>query len=279
MLTQEMVTVLLIALAVNAAIVIAMLAAPAVRRRTRRAMEAGIGPDAWGHGGPVAREWPSETEDGLESAAGEPWFLAPSGAEAAHGERPWALNGATDSAVGPEPAPPAVSLPPMSTPDEWASALDDEAARVARYHRPATIALVELAGLDRLAERVGRAAAERLVPPIATTIHRHARASDRLAYLDEARFGILLIETDEVNAINFVERIRSQCDVWLAAGAVTLRLSVGWAEIRSGGREAAVREAEDRLFADRRRTEPPGLPAAPSVGRDRLASAYQATGS
>jgi diguanylate cyclase (GGDEF)-like protein len=147
-----------------------------------------------------------------------------------------------------------------------------------RYERPATIVLVELAGLDRLAERVGVAAADRLIPPVASTIRRHARAADRLARLSATRFGVLLVETDEVSAINYIERIRSSCDVWLAAGAVSLRLSAGWAEIRPDrGAEAAHREAEQRLFDDRRRSE--SAESAPEAGEHEGRSAVlQASG-
>ncbi|HET9613290.1 MAG TPA: hypothetical protein VFP22_00645, partial [Candidatus Limnocylindrales bacterium] len=53
---------------------------------------------------------------------------------------------------------------------------------------------------------------------------------------------------------NYVERIRSACDVWLAAGAISLRLAIGWAEISPNRRAAvAVTEAEQRLFAERQR--------------------------
>ncbi len=36
-------------------------------------------------------------------------------------------------------------------------------------------------------------------------------------------------ETDEIQAINFAERIRAQCDRWLAAGAISTRVAIGWA--------------------------------------------------
>jgi hypothetical protein len=45
--------------------------------------------------------------------------------------------------------------------------------------------------------------------------------------------------------------------VWLAAGGVSLRLSVGWAEIRPDRTvDVTIREAEQRMFDDRRRSEP-----------------------
>jgi diguanylate cyclase (GGDEF)-like protein len=136
----------------------------------------------------------------------------------------------------------------------WSKWLAEEGARIDRYGRPATIVLVELAGLDRLAERLGVDAADRLIPPIATTMRRHARASDNLARLGRARFGALLTETDEIRAINYVERVRSACDVWLESGAVALRLSIGWAEIDANQPvEVAVQAAERRLNEERQR--------------------------
>jgi diguanylate cyclase (GGDEF)-like protein len=125
---------------------------------------------------------------------------------------------------------------------------------VNRYGHPATIVLVELAGVDRLAERLGPEAADRLIPPIAATMRRHARAADNLARLGPARFGVLLAETDEVVAINYIERVRSACDVWLQSGAVALRLSIGWAEVGPKQPvEVALRAAETRLNAERQR--------------------------
>jgi hypothetical protein len=64
----------------------------------------------------------------------------------------------------------------------------------------------------------------------------------------------LLPETDEVAAINQVERVRSECDKWLEAGGLAVRLALGWAQPRIGGSLAdALRLADDRMNADRRR--------------------------
>ncbi len=136
----------------------------------------------------------------------------------------------------------------------WSKRLSEENSRVHRYGRSATIVFVELAGLDRLAERLGPAAADRLIPPIATTMRRHARAADSLARLGPTRFAALLPDTDEVSAINYVERVRSACDIWLEAGAVSLRLSMGWAEISVNQPvDPAIIAAERRLNVERGR--------------------------
>ncbi len=150
--------------------------------------------------------------------------------------------GATDPVTGLELAP------------AWSKWLSEESARIGRYGHPATIVLVEVAGIDRLAERLGPDAVDRLIPPIATTMRRHARAADNIARLGRAKFGALLPETDEIRAINYVERTRSECDVWLESGAVALRLSIGWAEIGANQPVGvAIQAAERRLNAERAR--------------------------
>jgi diguanylate cyclase (GGDEF)-like protein len=264
MLTPEADTVLLIALVVNFLIVASLIVAPRFGDRWRR--RSARRPIATG----------GSTGDRPRNAAadaGQPWFAAPSSNGASNGGSSAASN--RDRARV-EPA--TLSMPHLASSSSWAAWLEEEAARAVRYERPATIVLVELAGLDRLADRVGAAAADRLIPPVASTIRRHARAADRLARLSATRFGVLLVETDEVSAINYVERIRSNCDVWLAAGAVSLRLSAGWAEIRPDrGAEAALREAEQRLFDDRRRSGSADPPSE-AAGRDGLSAVLQASG-
>lgn len=280
MLTQEMLTVLEIALIVNAIVIASLIAAPRVRAWLHRRS---LGhPEADG-GAAVARAF------GAGSEASQPWFVASptNGSNGmSGGASNGALGGASSNATPGSPAHlqrmpverPAEALPAMGSASTWATWLDEEAARTARYDRPVTIVLVELAGLERLADRVGSAAADRLIPPVASTIRRQARAADRLARLSTTRFGVLLVETDEVSAINYIERVRSACDVWLAAGAVSLRLSVGWAEIRPDRSvEAAAREAEQRLFDDRRRSEPVD-PAAATDDHDGRSAVLQPSG-
>jgi hypothetical protein len=49
-----------------------------------------------------------------------------------------------------------------------------------------------------------------------------------------------------------VERIRLACDAWLDAAAVSVRLSIGWAGVPTGGSLAdAFAVAERRMYADR----------------------------
>jgi diguanylate cyclase (GGDEF)-like protein len=247
MTTQEAtVAVLIAAIFANIVLAIGLIVGPRVRARRDAAHAAAL------------REAAGTGPNGSGLASGVPRAL---------GGRPVAggVSGAafTPRLVGTrEPAAPGAADEPAATDavtgfdlaPAWSKLLTEEGARVDRYGHPATIVLIDLAGLDRLAERLGPEAADRLIPPIATTMRRHARAADSLARLGRARFGVLLAETDEIRAINYIERVRTACDVWLESGAVALRLSIGWAEIAANQPvEVAIQSAEKRLNEERQR--------------------------
>jgi len=129
-----------------------------------------------------------------------------------------------------------------------------EEPRVVRYHRPATIVVLELDGLDRLVDRLGPDAGDRVVPALADTIQRQARGADVVARLGTGRFGVLLPETDEVAAINYVERVRKASGLWLESGAMALRLAIGWAGTNGDtSLTDAHRVAVERMFGELRR--------------------------
>jgi diguanylate cyclase (GGDEF)-like protein len=139
----------------------------------------------------------------------------------------------------------------LITASGWGRVLTDEDARVRRYRRPATVVMIELDGLDRLKSRLGESAGDRLIPAVADTVRRLAREADHVARLGQSRFGVLLPETDEVQAINYVERVRRTCDMWLESGAVALRLAIGWASASGDDNlHDAGRTATERMYAE-----------------------------
>jgi GGDEF domain-containing protein len=114
--------------------------------------------------------------------------------------------------------------------------------------------IFELSGLDRLIDRLGADAAARVLPALADTMRRLARDVDLVARLAPGRFGILLPETDEVAAINYVERVRRACELWLESGAIALTLAVGWAG--TDGEPTLIdtqRLATERMYVELRR--------------------------
>ncbi len=139
---------------------------------------------------------------------------------------------------------------------EWERILIDEAARIDRYGRPATVVFIDVEGLDKLTSVLGPAAGDRILPALASVLAGQARGSDHVARLGPGRFGVLLTETGEVEAVNYVERVRSACELWLESGAIAMRLAVGWAAPPPDGSLAdAFALAQDRMFAELRRGE------------------------
>lgn len=157
----------------------------------------------------------------------------------------------------------------LLVPAAWSRIIADEEARIRRYHRPATVVLIEIEGLERLSSRLGPASVDRIVPAVADTLRRGTREADHVARLATGRFGILMPETDEVLAINYVERVRTACDLWLESGAVALRLAVGWASSTNDGSLVdAEAMATDRMYAELRRTARHAASGGPAAGAD-----------
>jgi diguanylate cyclase (GGDEF)-like protein len=132
----------------------------------------------------------------------------------------------------------------------WDRIISSEVARVSRYRRPATVVLVDIEGLDDFARTWGFDVAERLFVQLARTMAVESRSSDHIARIDRTRFAILLTETDEIAAINFVERVRAACESHIRAPDL-VRIGIGWAgpsgstDLRAAIDVAAARVAEE----------------------------------
>ena len=116
----------------------------------------------------------------------------------------------------------------------WDRAVREESARAARFGRPITVVMAELPDLDDLADHLGRDVADRVVVETARLLASAGRAVDRIAWLGEARFGVLLLETEEARAPGYVDRVRATADDWLQSAGLTIRLSLGWASPADG---------------------------------------------
>ncbi len=260
--------ILLAAIIVNAAIIAILLVSGRVGRHKRVATAADHGASFEGSlmstsfsDRSASPAWPTPSttslanghaddaesgEDDIESASTAS-AAATSGAEAA------AMDGAEAAAGDPvdDGFDPLTGLPDAST---FSHLVADEDARVARYHHAATIVIFELEGLDRLVERLGADAGDRVIPAVADTIRRLGRSADHMARIAPGRFATLLPETDEIAAINYVERVRRACDLWLESGAIALRLAIGWAGTTGDPTLTEVqRVATDRMYTEMRR--------------------------
>ena len=183
---------------------------------------------------------------------------APSGAEdhlekrrAARAEEPEAGGNGAEPSEAHEPRPDAhIALLDAAS---FEAVVSHEDFREERYRRPTTVVVLELDGLERLVDRLGVTAAERVEPDVADTIAKLARRSDYVARLAPGRFAVLMPETDEIVAINYVERIRQACDEWLESGAIAMRLAIGWASTTGAASvTTAMQVAVDRMHLEQR---------------------------
>ena len=133
----------------------------------------------------------------------------------------------------------------------WHAIVPTESARARRYRRPVTVVLVEIQGLAKLADEWGEDVAGQAVAAIARIVRRESRSSDYVARVGVDRLGLLLPETDEVAAINFVERVREPCERELRGAPEGVRVAFGWASPAGNTTLLdAVAEAEARLRED-----------------------------
>ena len=89
------------------------------------------------------------------------------------------------------------------------------------------------------------------VARVAAILTSMARTSDHVARIGSRRFAILLPVTDEVAAVNFVERVRPRCDEILGSADPNDRCRFGWADAHgSRSLDEAVEVAISRLASD-----------------------------
>ena len=114
-----------------------------------------------------------------------------------------------------------------------------------------TVVVIELEGLSELAEAWGSDVARHAVRAAGQCLRRSSRSSDYCTRIEVSRFGVVLTETDEITAINFVENVREMGPRSVARNADRLRFRFGWASPRPGESAGAlVRRADERLLAD-----------------------------
>jgi diguanylate cyclase (GGDEF)-like protein len=151
----------------------------------------------------------------------------------------------------PEPVGWRDELTGLEGPDAWRRALIAEVARKVRYGRPLTVVVLEVEGVMELGDDVGNEVSRQALHDAAQALCREARASDLVFRIGVTRFGVVLPETDEIAAINFVERVRGLMLHRLPLDGAGLRLSFGWASPAPGeSADVLVRRADHRMIGE-----------------------------
>lgn len=133
----------------------------------------------------------------------------------------------------------------LDTRSDWLNAFRYEAARHARYGRPASVLLVELPG------GLGDAAYDRMAGQFTEVLRAEGRDPDRAVRIGRSRFQVLLPETSSRAAHAAAERLRRAFTATQGSSATyrpALRIEVATPH-RSESLEGAVAQAEQRLKA------------------------------
>lgn len=153
----------------------------------------------------------------------------------------------------PEPSGWEDPLTGLEGPDFWQRVLVAETVRAFRYKRSLTVVIAELEGVRDMTETWGGDVARHALREAAQCLRRMSRTSDYTTRIGPTRFGVILTETDEITAINYVERVREEAPRAMPRGGELLRFSFGWATPKQGeSAEAVVRRADSRLMAELR---------------------------
>lgn len=153
------------------------------------------------------------------------------------------------SLVGP-PDPHVDRLTDLLGPVVFERLLVAESARSRRYRRPAALVLAELAGLDELAGSWGVEVGRQAVVALAAVLRRGSRTSDYVGRIAPDRFAIILTETDEIAAINYVDRVREAWEALPAIAAGSLRVGFGWAGTPSRATLLDARPVAEQALRD-----------------------------
>jgi len=151
----------------------------------------------------------------------------------------------------PEPSGWEDPLTGLEGPEFWRRVLVAEAARTTKYGRSLTVVVVELEGLQDAWDEWGEGLGRHALHEAAQCLRRASRISDYCTRIAPGRFGVILTETDEIAAINFVERVRESVPRSMPRGAEAIRFRFGWASPKPGeAPDSLVRRAERRLVAE-----------------------------
>lgn len=128
----------------------------------------------------------------------------------------------------------------------WRRALNEEAARAARYGSCSAVVVVDLDGLKRINDDEGHAAGDQHLLRASEAVRAASRGVDVVCRLGGDEFAVLAPETDLDGAERLAERLREE----LARAAVPA--SVGCAVAAHGDLDAAWQEADAQMYEQKR---------------------------
>lgn len=131
-----------------------------------------------------------------------------------------------------------------------------ELQRAQRYRRPVTVAMADLDFFKKLNDTYGHAAGDAVLKAFAERVRDALRQSDLVCRYGGEEFAFLFPEISTVETVKLAERLRAGCadnEVLLPDGRrVTVTVSIGLADASECPIEAALRHADEALYAAKR---------------------------
>ncbi len=133
-------------------------------------------------------------------------------------------------------------------------AIESEVARAARYHRPLSLALIDVDHFKTINDRYGHDVGDQTLVEVAELIHNVTRASDRLYRLGGDEFAILLSEIKLETAQFICEKIRKAFDSQaIQEKSLTPTLSIGIATFQENdSKDTLFKRADEALYLSKK---------------------------
>jgi diguanylate cyclase (GGDEF)-like protein/putative nucleotidyltransferase with HDIG domain len=126
--------------------------------------------------------------------------------------------------------------------------LSTEIARARRHGRPLSLALIDIDHFKQINDSAGHETGDRVLAEVASRLGRASRAEDVLARIGGDEFGLLLPETDRMEALSALERAR-QAVSRRPFGPWRVTVSAGICDLASAGDPDQIfRLADDALY-------------------------------
>jgi diguanylate cyclase (GGDEF)-like protein len=130
-------------------------------------------------------------------------------------------------------------------------ALEKERVRALRYHRPMTIAYIDLDNFKKVNDSLGHAVGDELLVEVAAGLISNLRASDYVGRLGGDEFALLLPETDATAAKAVLRKLRLRLLDEMQAHRWPVTFSIGAATFLDppGSLDVMIRLADETMYA------------------------------